>query len=86
MEKVRNFHENLIQVPEKPKGFYWSQGSTDLKVKKDLKIDWGCALMCDLWGQNGGQIQNLQKILHKILFRRGLPSYFTKFWNNLENV
>ena len=28
-----------------------------------------CALVCDLRGQNGGQIQNLHQILHEISLR-----------------
>ena len=28
-----------------------------------------CALVCDLRGQNGGQIQNLREILHQISLR-----------------
>ena len=33
---------------------------------KILRKDRGCALMCDLRGQNGGQIWNPREILHKI--------------------
>ena len=53
---------------------------------KTLKLNWGCELMWGLGGQNGGQIWNLLQILHKILFRRDLPSCFKKFWNNLQRV
>ena len=43
-------------------------------------------LFGDLWGQNGGQIWNLLKILHKISVRPGLPFCFNKFWNNLVPI
>ena len=71
--KVRKTSIFLSKKPEKPKGLFWSQALTDLKTSKDLKKDWGCALKCSLWGQNGGQIWSQLEILHEIWFRRSSP-------------
>ena len=36
--------------------------------QKSSKNDWGCALKCSLWGQNGGQILNPHEIVYNISF------------------
>ena len=67
--KVRKWYRFFCEKPQKPKGLFGSQTLTDLKTSKDLKKDWGCALKCSLWGQNGGHILKPHEILFKISFR-----------------
>ena len=52
----KNFCQNLEQKALKTKGL-WSGAKVQLiSCTNSPQKDWGCALICDLWGKIGGQI------------------------------
>ena len=65
LSQVREMISFFVSKAWKTKGFILEPR---FNWQKTSKNDWGCALKCSLWGQNGGQILNPHEILYNISF------------------